>query len=105
MVDEILTAAGVNHKETRFLSPQTGTYAVWFDEMTTRGADNILLIEEHVCSIEVYAAKIDRTTEAKIEEQLAYRAIPYTKSDHYWLDTEQLFQTIYTFDFTKKKGR
>lgn len=59
MVKEILTAAGFveneTFKATRFVSPPNVTYAVYFDAIKARGADNLNLIAEHTATIEVYS--------------------------------------------------
>lgn len=103
MVEEILTTAGIPNKETRFIYPPSETYAVWLDYVTRRGADNALLIAEHSITIEVYAKKIDKVAESNIEAVFAARAIPYEKSEHIWIESEQLFEVVYTFDYIEKR--
>lgn len=103
MVDEILTNAGVEYNETRFVYPPTGTYAVWFDDVGTRGADNALLIRDHSVTIELYSKKVDRDTENEIEYELNRLVIPYEKSDRQWLNDEKLFMVVYSFDYIEKR--
>ena len=103
MVSEILTAAGVNHREVRFLQPPAGTYAVWFDSEDNRGSDSKLCIVDHDCTIELYSKNIDTTTEEKIEEQFRLRVQPYQKDDRRWLKDEQLYMTVYTFEYIEKR--
>lgn len=106
MVKEILTSAGFvegkTFKETRFLTPPKTSYAIYLDSFTGRGADNLNLIKEHNYTIELYCYKPDPTAEAKIEAILDELGIEYDKSERYWLDSEQLYQVVYTFDFIEK---
>ena len=106
MVKQILTGAGFvegkTFKETRFLSPPKNTYAVFMDSFTRRGADSLNLIKEHTYTIELYSYKADPTAEAKIEKMFDTLGIEYEKSERYWLDTEQLYQVVYTFNFIEK---
>lgn len=103
MADEILEAAGIKHRETRFLKPPAETYAVWLKEQEVRGPDeeNLVCVEDY--SIELYAAIIDPVAEGKIEFELDARGIPYLKSEHIWIESEQLYQTTYSFEQIKKR--
>lgn len=106
MVKQILTEAGFvenkTFKETRFLSPPKTTYAVYLDSFTRRGADDLNLIREHSYTIELYAYKSDPVAETNIEKTLDTLGIEYEKQSRYWLDSEQLYQTIYNFDYIEK---
>lgn len=109
MVNEILTAAGFvegeTYKETRFLKPPRTTYAVFFDTVESRGADNVNLIQDHSVSIELYEYYPDSGSESNIENELKRRGIPYTKEPRFWLDTEQLYQVVYDFNYTAKEHK
>lgn len=106
MVKKILTGAGFvegkTFKETRFITPPTTTYAVYMDSFTRRGADNRNLIKDHNYTIELYSYKADKTAEAKIEAMFDDLGLEYDKSERYWLESESLFQVVYTFDFLEK---
>lgn len=106
MVNQILTAAGFvegkTFKETRFLKSPQSTYAVYTDSFTSRGADNVNLIKEHTYTIELYSYKADPSAEGEIEKIFNALGIEYEKSERYWLDTEQLYQVVFTFDFIEK---
>ena len=107
MVNNILTGAGFElnktYKETRFLKPPTTSYCVYFDSIVRRGADRLNLITEHSYTIELYSYAKDAEAEAKIERKLDEYAIPYEKLERSWLDTESLYQVVYTFDYIEKK--
>lgn len=109
MVKQILTAAGFveneTFKATRFVTPPKVTYAVYFDAVRGRGADNLNLIAEHTVTIEVYSYAPDPEAEAEIEAEFDKIGQAYEKSDRYWINEEQLYQTVYTFYYVAKKNR
>jgi hypothetical protein len=106
MVKEVLTGAGFveneTFKETRFLKPPKSTYAVYFDSFTRRGADGLNLVKEHDYTIELYSYKADPEAEAKIEAMLDNLGIEYDKADRVWIQEEQLYLVVYTFDYIEK---
>lgn len=106
MVKKILTGAGFEEnktfKETRFLKPPKTTYAVYEDSFTRRGADGLNLIKEHTYTIELYCYAPDPGAEARIEARLDSLGIEFNKDPRYWLESEQLYQVVYTFDFIEK---
>ena len=106
MVKQILTGAGFvegkTFKETRFLSPPKTTYAVFMDSFTRRGADGFNLIKDHTYTIELYSYTQDPEAEARIEATLDKYGIEFSKEDRYWINEEQLYQVVYTFDFIEK---
>ena len=103
MVKSILTGAGFveskTFKETRFLQPPKTTYAIFLDSYDRRGADRLNLIKTHSYTIELYSYEPDSAAEKKIEEQIDAVGLEYDKSERYWLNTEQLYQVIYSFEF------
>lgn len=107
MIKEILTAAGVEHAQGRFLRMPTGTHAVYFDDIETETADRVPSAEaprihHHNVTVEVYEPAPDDDTETAIEAELDARAIPWTKQDRYWLKDLQRYQVVYEFSFTSK---
>jgi hypothetical protein len=72
------------------------------DSYTRRGADAVNLITEHDYTIELYSYDPDNGAEKRIENSLDYYSIPYEKESRYWLQEEQLYQVIYTFNFIEK---
>jgi len=102
MIDEILTAAGLNHKETRFVRLPEGTHAVWFDDVTTDGPDGYNRIYTHDVTVELYEPKPDPTAEAALEAELDARGLPWTKQARYWLDDVQRYQVVYEFTYYTK---
>ena len=102
MINEILTAAGVKFRKSRFLQPPTGTYAVYMDDISADGPDGVNRIFTHDITVEVYEPKPDDATEDAIEAQLNARGIAWTKQDRYWLREEQRYQVIYEFSYIVK---
>lgn len=104
MVKEILNLAGVVHRRNRFPKPPAGTYVVWFDYIDTDGPDGLPpSIFKHDVSIEVYALRQDEETEAKIEAALNAYGMHWHRQDRYWIDDEQLYQTVYEFSYVEKR--
>jgi hypothetical protein len=106
MIKDILTKAGFiegeSFKETCFLKPPKTTYCVYFDSFNSRGSDERNRLKEHSISVEMYSYKSDPQSEAKIENVLDAFGIEYDKSDRYWIESEQLYQTIYKFGYIEK---
>lgn len=104
MVKEILAAAGIKERGSRFTKPPAGTYAVWFDDITTDGPDGLPpMIFTHDVSVELYAPKKDPAAEAALEAEMSARGLHWTKQDRYWIQTEQMYQTVYDFTYTEKR--
>lgn len=103
MVSEILAAAGINTRRSRFITPPAGTYAVWFDNIDTAGPDNMApRIFTHSVTVELYEPKPDNAAVAALEEQLGVYGLQWTKQDRLWIQSEQMYQTIYEFTYITK---
>lgn len=107
MIKDILTAAGVEHAQGRFLRTPEGTYAVYFDDLEVETADRVAVTElpriyHHNVSVEVYEPAPDDAIEAAIEAELDARAIPWTKQDRFWLKDLKRYQVVYEFEYTSK---
>ena len=106
MVKRVLTGAGFSEgktfRETRFLKPPKSTYAVFMDSFTRRGADGLNLIKDHNYTIELYSYAPDPEAEARIEKSFDDLELEYEKADRIWIQEEQLYMTVYTFNFVEK---
>ena len=110
MVNEILTAAGVEHAQGRFLRTPDGTYAVYFDDIEVDAADPVTpptqaglpRICKHNVSVELYEPAPDDEKEAAIEAELNARGLSWEKQDRYWLKDLQRYQVVYDFSFITK---
>ncbi len=104
MIADILAAAGVKARQSRFIKPPAGTYAIWTDDITTDGPDGMPpCIFQHSTTVELYAPKPDPAAEAALEAQMSARGLHWTKQDRYWIQSEGLYQTIYEFDYIEKR--
>lgn len=103
-MNEILKAAGITGRQSRFVKPPAGTYATWTDDITTDGPDGMPpCIFHHSPTVELYAPKPDPAAEAALEAQLSARGLHWTKQDRYWIQSEGLYQTIYEFEYIEKR--
>ena len=103
MVDEILTAAGVQHRETRYVKPPTGTYAVWMEDVDADGSDDAeAMVYTHAATIELYSSTPDAPSEVAIEAAIEAKGLRWTKQARYWIQEEQLYQVIYEFNYYTK---
>lgn len=105
MVDvvDILTASGVQFRETRWTKPPAGTYAVYMDDVDVDGPDNLNRIYSHNTTIELYEPAPDDASEEGIEAALTAAGQHYIKQARYWIQTEQLYQVIYEFSYIEKR--
>lgn len=102
MIKDILTAAGVPFRRSRFLKPPAKTYAVYLDDVETDGPDGINRIFTHNITVEVYEATPDDEAEAAIEAAINAQGLRWTKQDRYWLQDVQRYQVIYEFSYIIK---
>ena len=109
MIKDILTAAGVEYAQGRFLRMPEGTHAVYFDDVEVTGPDRVPTasaglprIYTHDVSVELYEPAPDPETEAAIEAELDARGVEWTKQDRYWLKDLQRYQVVYGFTYTSK---
>lgn len=110
MVNEILTAAGVEHAQGRFLRLPVGTCAVYSDDIEVTAADRVApptlaglpRIYHHNVTIELYEPMPDDDAENAIESELNARGLEWTKQDRYWLKDSQRYQTVYEFAYIAK---
>lgn len=103
MIKKILTAAGVKHRRTRFLTPPASTYAVYMDDQSTDGPDGINAVITHDYTVELYEPSPDDEAEAAVEAALDAEGLRWTKQDRYWLQDVQRYQVIYEFTYIEKR--
>lgn len=106
MIDDILTASGISYRPSRYLNPPAETYAIYFDEQDTDGADfaaEAPVIASHTVTVELYEPKQDPAAEAAIEAAIRAKNLLWTKEARYWLQSVQRYQVIYTFNFIEKR--
>lgn len=107
MINEILTAAGVEFAQGRFITMPKGTHAVYFDDVETETADRVASagmprIYHHTVTVELYEPAPDDAAETAIEAELGSRGLSWSKQDRYWLKDLQRYQVVYEFEYTIK---
>lgn len=111
MIENILKAAGVQHRRARFPEPPAETYAVYFDDVESEGADPVSSplpgglprIYHHSARVELYEPKPDDAAEIAIEAELDAAGVEWSKEDRYWLQDVQRYQVLYEFEITTKR--
>ena len=103
MISQLLKAAKIPAKESRFADPPASTYAVYFDEIDTDGPDGLNWILTHDGTVELYEPRKDDKAEKAFESQLDAHGIRYHKQPRYWLNDVQRYQVIYEFTFIEKR--
>lgn len=101
MVDKVLNGI-LPYKEVRFLQPPRETYAVYFDNVDYYGADKLIGLENHSVRIEVYSEQINNDIEKQIEKRLIDFELEFNKGERVWLNSEQIYMTVYYFDYIEK---
>lgn len=106
MVKKVLTGAGFveneTFKETRFLKPPKTTYAIYLDSFEARGSDNRNFIKDHDYTIELYSEIPDPDAESRLEASFDTLGLAYEKDERVWIQEEQIYQTLYTFNYIEK---
>ena len=103
MVNRILTTAGVQGRRGRFTGKIPNSYVVWMDDTTTDGPDGVPCIFRHDITLELYEQTPDDKAEASIEAAIAGEGMQYTKQDRYWIQSEQMYQVIYSFTYYERR--
>lgn len=108
MIDTILTASGIPHRQARFLNPPAATYAVYFDSQTADGPDvsdvRAPQVVQHDVTVELYEPTLDAAAEAALEAALKSQGIgSWEKYDPTWLSNVQRYQVVYEFTYYDKR--
>ena len=96
-----LEATRLKVSEERFIKPPPLPYIVFTDDTDIGGSDTENNIADRTISIELYSLNIDYISEALIKNLLNEKVLKY-KNDRIWIDTEQMFESIYDFNFLEK---
>ena len=104
MVNDILTAAGILYRRSRFVGAKPETYAVYTDDVSSDGADGAAFprVLTHGITVELYEDRPAPDAEAAIERAITEAGLPWEKQDRYWLQSEQQYQVVYEFNYTEK---
>lgn len=103
MVDmqKLLERVGIPVAVLRFRAKTSLPNIVWYEKKTPHGADNKKLLVTRRVTIEFYSEVIDFRYERKIEALLDELDCDYD-SERFWLTSENLYETTYTFEMEDK---
>lgn len=109
MVHDILQAAGLvlneTYRKTRFPAPPSDkSYVVFMEDIDAEGADLRACIFHHMVTVELYEPRPDDAIEQAIESALNKHVSEWTKQDRIWIESEQLYQVIYEFEYITKEA-
>lgn len=92
-----LLALGYPVAYSHFKSTQTPPFICYFDQGSGNfSADNETYHEVEFVDIELYSTKKDLVIERKIKDLLKENKLPYTKAPPVWIESEGVFQFIFT---------
>ena len=103
MIKKILDAVGLPYRKTRFTQPPSGAYIVYMDDIETSGPDGINALRTHGITIELYSPLPNDELEETIESILDEQGVVWSKQDRYWIQSEQLYQVVYEFEYIEKR--
>ena len=102
-VADLLEKTGLPYAACAFNNPPKETYAVYYEEITRRGADLLNCITEHEVTIEVYAYDFhDERAVRMVADVLDGHALEYKRYETTYINSEHLFQTRFELSFTNK---
>jgi hypothetical protein len=104
LAETCLDLAGIRHRSVVFRQVPSTTFAVTFDSVSTlNSADTMNNVYSHSCTVELYEQTPDPSSRANFEQALDRYNLTWERSDTTWISDEQLYQTIYTFNYTEKR--
>lgn len=93
---------GIPTAEVAFTQQQKLPFIAILDQTDEDGDDFHAQILSHDLAVEFYSKRIDVKIERKIEAAFAKQAWKATK-DRVWIEKDNMFETIYTTNFTEKR--
>lgn len=93
---------GIPTAEVAFTKPQKLPFIAILDRTDEDGDDYNVRLLSHDLTVEFYAAHIDKKIEKKIEAAFRKQAWKIAK-DRAWIESEKMFETIYTTNFIEKR--
>ena len=100
---QFFTKVDIDSRHGKFNKPPTAdNYAVYFDDYTTDGDDFNNRIKNHSVTIELYEKKQNDDIENAFETELNRYITNWSKIDRVWIESEQIYQVVYTFDYSEK---
>lgn len=85
-----------------FTKPQKLPFIIILDRTDVDGDDFHTRIVSHNLNVEFCSERIDAANESRIEAAFEKKAWKASK-DRIWLNSEKMFETIYSINFTEKR--
>lgn len=98
----IETTTGIPTAEVAFTKPQKLPFIAVIDRTDADGDDFHTRVFHHNLTVEFYAERIDAVRERSIEAAFERKAWKASK-DRVWINSEKMFETIYSINFTEKR--
>lgn len=99
-----LKEAGITNRPVVFRKVPSTTFAVTFDSVDNINSSDLENdVRTHSITVELYEHSPDATSRPAFESAMDSRGIKWERSDTTWLVDEQLYETIYTFDYYEKR--
>ncbi len=73
------------------------------DDVDTDGPDGIAAIYHHSITVELYTRIPDAQAETAMENAIISHGLQFEKQAAYWIQSEQLYQVIYEFNYYIKR--
>ena len=101
--DLIESTTDIPTADTAFTNGHQLPFCVFLDRQDVDGDDKKeVQTVVHNLAVEFYAARIDATSEMKLEALFRHKGWQFEKERTY-LDDEKCFETIYLIEFTERK--
>ena len=100
-VKKLLEQTGLKIGEVAFLKPPALPYIIILDDKEELGADQLNNIINRNLTIEFYSEKINEGKEVEIESLLKSKSLKF-KKERVYIDSQKIFETIYTFSIYEK---
>lgn len=98
-------ATGLPTADTAFARPQKMPFAIFIDKPTTDGDDFNTRTISHDLAVELYAERIDKVNETKLEELFDRMNWKWTRNREYLPKPEDCFVTVYEIENFIEKYR
>lgn len=104
LINEIAEALTLPCRQTRFVQPpKDQPFCVWGEQVACMGDDERpYALKRHESVLVLYEHQEDGENAPTVEAVLDAFRVAWTKAARDWFDDEQLYVTIYTFDYFER---
>lgn len=101
-VKKLLEETRLKVGEVAFSKPSALPYIIILEDKEELGADQLNNIINRNVTIEFYSEKINKEKEVEIENLLKSKSLKF-KKERVYIDSQKIFETIYTFSIYEKE--